>query len=171
MNTAANANSAAREACELLAIAYADGELNGGEVKWEALNDAHQLALAALGKTAEQFTAEIREQRAGENEGKTPSPADCSLAGLYVVLASRGNPDMQQDPFAPLYGCEPDTTAGGPRATIDDLKQACREFIARNDLGGSQWAGGGVYRDGVPIGRIRYNATFEEYTEREREAP
>ncbi len=51
---------------------------------------------------------------------------------MKVQLSSVGNPDYNQDPDKPLYGCEPNQLV-----TVKSYKEAqkvCVEFIETNDL-------------------------------------
>ncbi len=68
--------------------------------------------------------------------------SECIEEGLYVLLESCGNPDMGQNPDEPLYGRE----EGGwlKVSSLEEAAHACREFIDRNGLGCSQWAGGEI---------------------------
>lgn len=92
---------------------------------------------------------------------------DQDMSGLRVLLASRGNPDLGQDPDEPVYGCDTDRLFGNKDATMEILKAACSDFIRRNNLGYSQWAGGTVYQDGKPVGRFHFNGRYKAFSESE----
>lgn len=64
---------------------------------------------------------------------------------MKVVLASVGNPDHGQDPTKPMYGCESNKIV--PVASFKEASQKCMQFIADNDLGGGNWAGGQIMDD------------------------
>ena len=75
--------------------------------------------------------------------------------GAYkVLLASVGNPDFGQDSRRALPGV--------PRRTLRvtslaDASKACRMYIAHYELGGGNWLGGEVKKDGTVIAKISYN--------------
>lgn len=80
------------------------------------------------------------------------------LDNLRVVLASVGNPDFGQDPDKPKWGAADDRIE-----VVDSLEHAaarCRAFIAENDLGSGNWAGGAVAQVEHPdviIANVSYN--------------
>lgn len=47
-----------------------------------------------------------------------------------------------------------------PVQNIEAASVVCRQYIERNGLGGGNWTGGAVKRDGVMIGKISYNGRF-----------
>ena len=75
--------------------------------------------------------------------------------GAYkVLLASVGNADFRQDSRRSLPGV--------PRrslrvASIADASKACRAYIEHYDLGGGNWIGGEVKKDGKAVAKISYN--------------
>jgi len=80
-----------------------------------------------------------------------PSPEECK-GKLVVVLASCGNPDFRQ--YAPV---------STPRmqivGTLAEAQQVCSEYIADNELGAGNWAGGQVMRDGEVVAYVAYNGS------------
>ena len=75
--------------------------------------------------------------------------------GAYkVLLASVGNPDFGQDSRHSMPGV--------PRrilrvASLADASKACRAYIAHYELGGGNWLGGEVKKDGKVFAQISYN--------------
>lgn len=75
--------------------------------------------------------------------------------GAYkVLLASVGNPDFGQDSRRSLPGVPRKTLRV---ASLADASKACRAYIEHYDLGGGNWLGGEVKKDGAVIARISYN--------------
>jgi hypothetical protein len=79
------------------------------------------------------------------------------MASYEVLLANVGNIDHGQNPEAPLLG----TNSGEwhPVADLEDASRVCCEYIANNDLGCGNWAGGKV-RDAETqevVAEISYN--------------
>ena len=75
--------------------------------------------------------------------------------GAYkVLLASVGNPDFGQDSRRSLPGVPRRTLRV---ASIADASKACRAYIAHYELGGGNWLGGEVKKDGKVIAKISYN--------------
>jgi hypothetical protein len=84
-------------------------------------------------------------------------------AGLRVILTSRGNPDLRQDPERELPGVPTSVVC------VKDLEAAsvaCREFIEAFDLGGGNWIlPAGLVTDGVTgdrVAKIAYNGKITE---------
>jgi len=74
---------------------------------------------------------------------------------MKVVLASVGNPDFRQDPTRSLPGVG---NLVVPVADFEAASEACLAYIAENDLGGGNWAGGLIINEsGVELGRVSYN--------------
>jgi len=75
--------------------------------------------------------------------------------GAYkVLLASVGNPDFGQDSRRSLPGVPRRTLRV---ASLADASKACRVYIGHYELGGGNWLGGDVQKDGKAIARISYN--------------
>ena len=75
--------------------------------------------------------------------------------GAYkVLLASVGNPDFGQDNRRSLPGVPRRTLRV---ASLADASKACRAYIAHYELGGGNWLGGEVKKDGVVVAKISYN--------------
>lgn len=85
-----------------------------------------------------------------------------STKRYLVLLAARGNPDVQQDPDRPPFGCPEDQLVFV--GSIEKAQTAVREYIARWNIGGGQWVGGDV-QDGktlAHVGMVHYNGRYAE---------
>lgn len=80
---------------------------------------------------------------------------------MKVQLSSVGNPDFNQNPDAPMYGCEPNKLV-----EVNSFKEAsdvCSKFIIKNDLGSGNWSGGQIVDDkGKHIAHVSYNGRVWE---------
>lgn len=80
---------------------------------------------------------------------------------MKVLLASVGNPDFNQDPDRPMYGCDKDK-----KITVPNFKEAsmvCIEWIRENDLGSGNWSGGEIFDDNKKvIAHVSYNGRVWE---------
>jgi hypothetical protein len=75
--------------------------------------------------------------------------------GAYkVLLASVGNPDFGQDSRRSLPSVPRRTLRV---ASLADASKACRAYIAHYELGGGNWLGGEVKKDGKLFAKISYN--------------
>lgn len=75
---------------------------------------------------------------------------------FLLTLKSVGNPDHHE-----YYGeGVKSPTETHEVATIDEASALCRDYIELHDLGGGNWTGGEVTKDGRTIGRIHYNGRF-----------
>jgi hypothetical protein len=74
--------------------------------------------------------------------------------GLQVVLSNVGNPDYRQDPDQTLPGVPNRIVAAKDLAEASTL---CRAYIGENDLGGGNWSGGLVLKDGKEFAKVSYN--------------
>ncbi len=75
---------------------------------------------------------------------------------MYVTyLNSCGNPDHGEDPDSPLPGAQSELVAV---TSLSEAVEACMRFIETQELGGGNWAGGGVYAvTGELVAYISYN--------------
>ena len=78
--------------------------------------------------------------------------------GMYVALQSAVNPDF------PTWDSEGNYEYNKRRGTefvrVRDLQEASKVsqgYIRGHDLGGGNWTGGQVYRDGIMVAYISYN--------------
>lgn len=74
-----------------------------------------------------------------------------------VVLSSCGNPDFNQNPYEPVYGVPKRVLKA---TSIEECQQIVRNYIDFYNLGGGNWYGGDVFKDGKHIGNISYNGRF-----------
>lgn len=74
-----------------------------------------------------------------------------------VTLSSCGNIDYGQDPDKPLFGVPLQTQEA---ETIEECQDHVRSYIEKYELGGGNWTGGKVFKDGEEIGRISYNGRY-----------
>ncbi len=80
---------------------------------------------------------------------------------LKVTLASVGNPDFNQNPNQPMWGCEKNKTV--KVESFKEASEACTKFIGDNDLGSGNWAGGQITDDsGKVIAHVSYNGRVWE---------
>jgi hypothetical protein len=77
-----------------------------------------------------------------------------SKKGFYVELASEPDIDYGYDITKKLK------LQKVPITSIEDAQSKVRKYIDDNDLGGGNWTGGDVYKDGKKIGRISYNGRW-----------
>lgn len=81
-------------------------------------------------------------------------PANQTDALMRVQLASVGNPDHGQDPNSPLHGVVNECVV------VNSLKTAsekCKEYIGKYNIGGGNWSGGDVTRNGITVAKVSYN--------------
>ena len=85
---------------------------------------------------------------------------------MKVRLANCGNPDHGQNPNEPVWGCP---HASFPVVgTLEEARRVCLRYIAKWELGGSQWAGGQVYDGhGNQIANISYNGRVWDMDDKE----
>lgn len=76
-------------------------------------------------------------------------------SGMKVKLSSCGNPDMQQNPNEPLYGCPSECYAYV--ATLRGASELCVIYINKWELGGGNWDGGQVFEGNKQIALVSYN--------------
>ena len=85
---------------------------------------------------------------------------------MILSLSSTGNPDHNQDPNLPMFGCDEDH-----KIKVKSFKEAsekCREFIEANNLGGSNWTGGVIFENNEQVARVSYNGrVWKAGTERQ----
>jgi hypothetical protein len=87
-----------------------------------------------------------------------PGAVGIPKQGMFVKLAHEPNPDIEggywdEVPVAPPAG----KSKWVPVKSLADASKACRQFLDQYGLGGGNWTGGLVVRDGVPIAEISYN--------------
>jgi len=69
-----------------------------------------------------------------------------------VKMSSVGNPDFNQNPRKPM------SPPAEKRAyDLTDASLLCMDYINYWDLGGGNWTGGKVFKDGKQIARVSYN--------------
>lgn len=78
---------------------------------------------------------------------------------LTMALSSAKNPDIRNGYWTPGRRPAPRTVEV---ESIAAAVKACGDYIARNDLGGGNWSGGSILRDGVEVARISYNGRVWE---------
>lgn len=71
---------------------------------------------------------------------------------MYVYLDGVGNPDFKQNPnvhISPqhLIRCD----------SFEEASRICQRYISDWNLGGGNWAGGHVFKDGHQIAKVSYN--------------
>lgn len=81
---------------------------------------------------------------------------------MTVKLSSCGNPDHGQNPndsLSPKVSIEV--------ATLKGASLVCLKYIARWNLGGGNWAGGQIYKDGKQVARVSYNGRVWDMNDEE----
>jgi len=84
---------------------------------------------------------------------------------MKVKLSSCGNPDFRQNPDEPLYGCPEEVYM--ETATFEGASVICMKYINALELGGGNWSGGQVYKDGKQIARVSYNGRVWDMSDEE----
>ena len=77
-------------------------------------------------------------------------------ANYTVTLKSAGNPDHGQFLNSGILS----PTIQKHCSSIDECRQAVREYTAEYELGTGNWIGGEVRQNGQVVGRISYNGRF-----------
>ena len=87
-----------------------------------------------------------------------PGAVGIPKQGMFVKLAHEPNPDIEGGYWDEV---PEDPPAGKGKwvsvKSLADASKACRRFLDQYGLGGGNWTGGLVVRDGVPIAEISYN--------------
>ena len=79
---------------------------------------------------------------------------------LTVDLSHRPNLDIEMPGTPRGYWSQPIDRGVLTRTCVKSIAHAverCRNYIAKNQLGGGNWNGGLLCIDGEPIGRVSYN--------------
>lgn len=71
-----------------------------------------------------------------------------------VKLASRGNPDWNQDPRRPVLGVPTQVVRV---ASFEAASALCRLYIEHHELGGGNWTGGQIKRSSRVVAMVSYN--------------
>lgn len=74
-----------------------------------------------------------------------------------VTLSAHGNIDHDENP-----NLEVAEGRIAEATTIEECQQIVRGYIEENDLGGGNWTGGKVFKDGEQVGYISYNGRYWE---------
>lgn len=89
---------------------------------------------------------------------------------LTVILKHAANPDIDGG-----YWQDANPKARRHVVPVQNIAAAsamCRQYIERNGLGGGNWTGGDVMRDGKKVARISYNGRAWDLNNKEiTEAP
>ena len=80
---------------------------------------------------------------------------------MQLTMSSRGNPDFQQDPDRAL---SPDVML--TVATFQEASAACEAYIGQYNLGGGNWTGGQICKQGQQLVRVSYNGRVWDMDER-----
>jgi len=83
---------------------------------------------------------------------------------MRVKLSSCGNPDFGQNPDRTCAGAE---TIIIPVGSFLEASAVCRSWIEANNLGGGNWAGGEILKDGILVGRVSYNGRVWDIQDKE----
>lgn len=77
-----------------------------------------------------------------------------------VTLSACGNIDHNENPYNNIVN---GTRIDGKVVEANSIKECqkiVREYIERNLLGGGNWTGGKVFKDGEQVGYISYNGRY-----------
>lgn len=77
-----------------------------------------------------------------------------------VTLAACGNINHGENPYLNIVDDIAIEPMVAEAETIEECQQIVRDYINKHDLGGSNWDGGDVFKDGQKVGRISYNSRF-----------
>ena len=84
---------------------------------------------------------------------------------MKVKLATCGNLDYGQNPNQPVWGCpKPSFFVVG---SLDEARRVCLRYIAKWNLGGSQWDGGQIFEGGKQIANVSYNGRVWDTEDKE----
>lgn len=82
------------------------------------------------------------------------------IPGDYTVsLASCGNPDFGQDLTQSMSGAEKTTRVSSMR----EASLVCREYIEEHQLGGGNWTGGQITKNGRIVAYVSYSGRVWEH--------
>ncbi len=76
---------------------------------------------------------------------------------MKVILDSRGNPDFGENP---RHNMSPKQIV--PVGSFDEASSICMAYIKKHNLGGGNWTGGQVTKDGKEVAYISYNGRVWE---------
>lgn len=74
------------------------------------------------------------------------------MKSMSLKLSSAGNPDFGQ---SPQVSCSPEETC-----EVDSYRQASkvsRKYIHKYNLGGGNWTGGQLFKNGIQVAYVSYN--------------
>lgn len=99
-----------------------------------------------------QFFAEFHDQLVQEVEGLVAQ--EVSRQGLVLLLRADPNPDFGAGTHQASVQIAPQWVRVG---SLAEAQQRALAFIRSHDLGGGNWTGGDVFREGKPYARVSYN--------------
>lgn len=79
-----------------------------------------------------------------------------------VTLSAHGNIDHYENPYANIVNGVEIEAKTAQAETIEECQKLVRMYIEENNLGGGNWTGGKVFKDGVQVGYISYNGRYWE---------
>ncbi len=85
---------------------------------------------------------------------------DVVSEGCWVRLASRGDPDREQDPEQVMFGRPPDVWM--PARDALHASEIVRGYISTYNLCSGNWAGGELIDDGQHVATIAYNGSIHD---------
>lgn len=77
-----------------------------------------------------------------------------------VILAACGNIDHYENPYSNIVNGVEVERKVVEAESIEECQKAVDKYIEENELGGNNWDGGQVFKDGEQIGYISYNRRF-----------
>lgn len=88
-----------------------------------------------------------------------------STPAFIVHLGHEPNPDIRNGGY--WGGIAPsENNLKEPANTLEAASRLCTQFIAKHDLGGSNWTGGQVYRGKKQVAQVSYNGRVWEPSKR-----
>ena len=87
--------------------------------------------------------------------------------GMYVVLSSAANPDFPEDDDEGNFEFNKKRPAQFVAVrSPEHAAQVVKKYIHDHDLGGGNWTGGHIFKDGKVVGYVGYNGRIWDVPQR-----